>query len=297
MVSGGWNPGHSVGVNGGTSCQATLNAGAVNCFGVTSTCFFSVTVNAGGTSFSTNGVTVWDSKPIPVANKCPAEADPQAPKPTPTPAPVQPPPPCDPDNPPVLKFGNGQDGNAPNPCDSPIIIDLTGNGFALTDAAHGVLFDIEGTGVPKQIAWIANSNNAWLVLDRDGNGQITSGAEMFGNFTNQNTIPNPNGFNALKLYDDPANGGNGDGIIDLRDQIFSKLRLWVDANHDGICQPGELHPLPDLGVYAISLDYTESKQTDQFGNVFRYSARINPGLSGKDNGVGRKAYDVFLRTQ
>jgi hypothetical protein len=195
---------------------------------------------------------------------------------------------CDPDDPTSCPC---------TPSNSPIIIDLTGSGFALTDAAHGVLFDIANTGTPIQIAWTANTNNAWLVLDRDGNGQITSGAEMFGNFTNQNTIPHPNGFNALALYDDPMNGGNGDGIIDSRDQIFSRLRLWVDANHDGICQPGELHTLPDLGVYAISLDYTESGRTDQFGNVFRYSARINPGLSGKDDVVGKKAYDVFLMAQ
>jgi hypothetical protein len=216
------------------------------------------------------------------------------PIPTPTPPASKPGQPCD--NDPTAPGGGGDQPDVISGC-SPIIIDLTGSGFDLTDAAHGVLFDIANTGVPIQIAWTANANNAFLVLDRDGNGSITSGAELFGNFTSQPSSSSPNGFLALAVYDDPANGGNGDGIIDARDQIFSKLRLWVDANHDGICQPGELHPLPDLGVYAISLDYSLSGHTDSFGNVFRYSAKINPGLSGKDNDVGKKAYDVFLMAQ
>ena len=201
--------------------------------------------------------------------------------------------PCDDD--PTAPGGGGDQPDVINGC-SPIIIDVTGEGFQLTSAAKGVKFDIANTGTPIQIAWTANSNNAWLVLDRDGNGVITSGAEMFGNFTAQPSSPNPNGFLALATYDDPANGGNGDGIIDSRDQIFSKLRLWIDANHDGICQPGELHTLPEMGVFALSLDYSLSGHTDQFGNAFRYSARVNPGLSGKGNDVGRKASDVFLST-
>jgi hypothetical protein len=183
----------------------------------------------------------------------------------------------------------------PNPS-SPIIIDLTGDGFSLTDVAHGVKFDISGAGNPVQIAWTANSNNAFLALDRDGSGTITSGAELFGNFTSQPSSKNPNGFLALAVYDDPANGGNGDGIIDARDQIFSKLRLWVDANHDGIDQPGELHTLPEMGIYSINLDYSLSERTDQYGNVFRYKAHINQGLHGPSD-VGKTAYDVFLITQ
>ena len=85
-------------------------------------------------------------------------------------------------------------------------------------------------------------------------------------------------------------------MIDQNDQIFSSLRLWLDENHDGICQPGELHTLPELGVFSISLSYSLSHRVDDFGNVFRYWANINSGVSG-ESGVGRKAYDVFLTTQ
>jgi hypothetical protein len=192
-------------------------------------------------------------------------------------------------------FGTtGGGGNAPD-C-SPIIVDLTGDGFVLTDAARGVMFDIASTGIPLQMAWTANANNAFLALDRNGSGTITNGAELFGNFTSQPASAHPNGFAALAVYDDPLNGGNGDGVIDARDKIFSSLRLWVDANHDGISQPEELHTLPELGIYSISLNYELSERKDQYGNLFRYRARVNQGIHGPAD-VGKTAYDVFLVTK
>ena len=233
-----------------------------------------------------------------VDGDCPAQVQP---KPSPTPVATGgglPPDPCLNSatvSGPSGNFGTtGGSGNKPD-C-SPIIVDLTGEGFFLTDATHGVKFDIANTGFPVQIAWTANSNNAFLVLDRNGNGVINSGAEMFGNFTSQPSSEHPNGFLALAVYDDPANGGNGDGVIDARDRIFSLLRLWVDANHDGISQSGELHTLPEMGITSIGLDYTLTGRIDEFGNVFRYKAKVNQGQHG-DSDVGRKAYDVFLVTQ
>lgn len=176
---------------------------------------------------------------------------------------------------------------------SPIIVDLSGNGFFLTDAAHGVLFDIEGTGIPMHIAWIATGADNGLLALPGSDGLVHNGKELFGNFTPQPPTVHPNGFLALSVYDQSANGGNGDGIIDSRDSVYSRLRIWVDSNHDGICQPGELHTLPEMGVLSISLDYSLSRRTDEFGNVFRYRAKVNPGQNGQSD-VGRKAYDVFF---
>ncbi len=89
---------------------------------------------------------------------------------------------------------------------------------------------------------------------------------------------------------------NGDGIIDKRDAVFSRLLLWVDVNHDGVSQPNELHTLPDLGVYSISLRYRDDKHFfDQYGNWFHYDAALNLDSQDGDSKDGRLTYDVFFR--
>jgi len=179
---------------------------------------------------------------------------------------------------------------------SPIILDISGKGFHLTSAEDGVSFDIAGVGSPIQIGWTAKeADNAFLALPA-ADGLIHSGKQLFGNFTPQPPSPDPNGFLALAVYDKPAIGGNGDGIIDSRDAIYSHLRLWIDANHDGISQPEELHSLSSLGVLSLSLHDTLSRRVDQYGNLFRYKAAVDPNDPDPAH-VGRVAYDVFFVTQ
>lgn len=195
------------------------------------------------------------------------------------------------DNPPC----DLREGRQTGPC-SPIIIDVSGDGFQLTDASHGVNFDIRGNGKPINLSWTASGAlNAFLALDRNGNGTIDNGKELFGNFTDQPLSPEPNGFLALAEFDKPSNGGNSDGMIDAKDANFNSLRLWIDSNHDGISQPDELFKLPELGVFSISLKYRESRHIDQFGNEFRFKAKINIADQQQDlSEAGPLAYDVFL---
>ncbi len=177
------------------------------------------------------------------------------------------------------------------PCTTPIILDVTGKGYSLTDVKDGVLFDFAGDGNHVKMAWTApGADNAFLVLPGP-DGLVHNGMQLFGNLTAQPASNNPNGFAALAVYDDPKNGGNGDGIIDSRDAVFASLRLWIDADHDGVSQPEELFTLPSLGVNSISLTYKLSERTDQYGNVFRYRGQVNPGDAAN---TGRMAYDVVF---
>jgi hypothetical protein len=140
----------------------------------------------------------------------------------------------------------------------------------------------------------AGSSSGWLALDRKGNGLIDNGADLFSNVAPQPDSPARAklGFRALAVYDLPANGGNGDGIIDQRDAVFSKLLVWVDKNHNGISEPGELLTMQQAGIQSISLHYALSRWTDAYGNQFRYRSKIT--FVGGGPAGDRYVYDVML---
>lgn len=191
--------------------------------------------------------------------------------------------------------GLEQNGRCCCTVNTPIIIDLMGNGFNLTSFEDGVQFDLNDAGVTFRTSWTApNSDDAFLALDRNANGVIDDGSELFGNSTPQ---PQPtasfsrNGFLALAEYDKPASGGNADGMIDGRDDVFSSLRLWRDLNHNGVSEPNELSRLADWQIQTISLDFKESRRRDEWGNGFRYRSQVSGGRK-----LGRWAYDVVVQT-
>lgn len=117
---------------------------------------------------------------------------------------------------------------------------------------------------------------------------------MFGNSTAQGEPSRGekrNGFLALAEFDKSANGGNTDKVIDSNDGVFANLRLWQDINHNGVSEANELKTLSESGLMKLELDYKESKRTDEFGNRFRYRAKVK---DAQDNQVGRWAWDVYL---
>ena len=171
---------------------------------------------------------------------------------------------------------------------TPIIIDTDGSGFHLTSVKDGIKWDFYGDGKPFQIAWTASgSTNGWLAMP-DKNGQITSARQLFSNIANQRVPGIDNGFNALAVYDT-----NADGVINAEDAPYwQELRVWIDANHDGISQPEELHRLDDIGIHSISLKYAESPYVDPFGNEFKLRGHLNPD---RGDDVSRVIFDVTLQ--
>jgi hypothetical protein len=171
---------------------------------------------------------------------------------------------------------------------SPIVIDLRNDSVQdnLTSAEGGVLFDLQDIGSPVRPAWTsARSSVGFLVRDVNGNGRIDSGAEMFGDATVlRDGSHAANGFKALADLDD-----NHDGVIDVRDAVFTQLRIWVDSNHDGVSQAQELSTLDSAGIMAVSTSYAETPRVDRFGNWYRYSGQVVTS-----RGQERRVYDVIF---
>lgn len=196
------------------------------------------------------------------------------------------PPPLPPDGP----INNYDDSNcqAYQNCHSPIVLNIGNGGYRLSGKDDPVLFDIDATGAPVRIAWTAaGAPMAFLALDRNGNGRIDDGAELFGNHTPVPGGVAANGFDALAQYD-----ANHDGWVDAGDPIWPSLLLWTDLNHDGISQPSELSPLASGDVIGINLAYHWTGRRDPTGNTFRYESQVRMDIG--HHARTRPVYDIFF---
>jgi hypothetical protein len=166
------------------------------------------------------------------------------------------------------------------------VVDLDEDGYSLTSKQDGVLFDIDGDGHKDRIGWIAgNANDGLLAIDRNGNGRIDDGTELLSNVINKSTgVRALNGFDALLDFYRTAGAEKG-GVIDAANQVYADLRLWIDANHDGVSQTSELRSLPTAGIISISTIYsllpTHLRITES-GNLMMYRGTVFISRRGVD---------------
>ncbi|STA71092.1 Ig family protein [Campylobacter ureolyticus] len=155
----------------------------------------------------------------------------------------------------------------------PIIIDLNKNKITSTKLNNTTYFDHDNNNFKEASSWI-DKGDAFLALDKNNNGLIDNGNELFGNHTISNTRfkytnnKATNGFEALKAYD-----LNGDNVIDSKDEIYDKLVLWKDSNQNAITDKGELIKLKDSGIVSIDLNY-KNTNTDEKGNTIKQSSTV-----------------------
>jgi hypothetical protein len=181
------------------------------------------------------------------------------------------------------------------PSPSPILLDLDRNQFHLSPGP--ILFDFNGDGIKERTAWTSeNSTDGFLYFDRDDNGQLDNGTELFGNSTPlMSGLSAANGFLALAEFDQTEFGGNGDGIINPLDSVYAALRVWIDENADAQFEQVESFWLSDLGIAAIDLSYKEYPRVDEHGNVLRYNGTAWLEEDGKLKRIA--ITDVIFRTQ
>jgi hypothetical protein len=172
----------------------------------------------------------------------------------------------------------------------PLAIDLDGDGIetvGLPTAANPfnpVLFDHNADGVRTGTGWV-RPDDAWLALDRNGNGLIDSGRELFGvdtiitaptvvtnnglTYSTNVTRSATNGFEALRSLD-----SNADNVFNASDAEFANVRLWQDTNQDGISQASELKTLTQQGISSISLTPNNSNINLGNGNTVTGQAAV-----------------------
>jgi hypothetical protein len=172
--------------------------------------------------------------------------------------------------------------NTPN---TPLVLDLNGDGVQTLGIEEGVQFDLLNTGTAQQVGWV-DKHDGLLVMDLNHDGLINTGAELFGSSTalTQGGLAK-DGWQALAQYD-----LNTDGLIDAKDAVFKDLQVWVDANSNGVSEAGELTSLADVGVLSIDLKH-DNAQTTQNGNVLQGFSSFTT-----TDGQSHQIVDAWLQT-
>ena len=169
---------------------------------------------------------------------------------------------------------------------SPLVLDLDGDGVETTGVENGTHFDHDGNDFAEKSGWVG-SDDGLLVRDVNGNGVIDDGTELFGNnsvLSSGETAKN--GFEALKDLD-----SNNDGVFNSSDTEWNNVKVWKDANGNGMVDEGELLSLEQAGVAGINVDYEASTAVDKNGNAHKQT-----GTFTKTDGTTGSVHDVWFET-
>jgi hypothetical protein len=147
----------------------------------------------------------------------------------------------------------------------------------LVDRSTPVIFDADGSGIPKPWTWIS-PQAGWLVFDKNGRKQVDSALDMFGNVTFW--LFWKNGYNAMSALDD-----NGDG--ELSGKELDGLSIWLDANKNGKTDTGEVRPLADWHIESLSCRF---EWVEDDPNLAAWS----PAGVTFDTGLTRPTFDLLL---
>jgi hypothetical protein len=194
------------------------------------------------------------------------------------------------------KFVQGKPRTYQTEFRSPLVLSFSEKpGLTTLNQLQDVRFDLDADGKQESVGWVAGTAGAFLALDRNGNGNIDDGSELFGQGTSaiqmgtQNTARTLQGYEALAQYDQDHNG-----VIDEKDPVYSELLLWFDYNADGQSQPLELMTLAAKGVTSVETSFNDVAKAAQFqnGNLIRYEGRFHgPSFCPAQ---GCWSYDVFF---
>ncbi|NQY78721.1 MAG: hypothetical protein HRT47_00225 [Candidatus Caenarcaniphilales bacterium] len=170
---------------------------------------------------------------------------------------------------------------------TPLILDLNDDGLDLSSHEDGAHFDLTGDGLADKTAWTKEQDSfddAFLVWDRNGDGEVNSGKELFGDQHGE-----ADGFDELAKLDSNNDGVinaddrfdmNGDGELDV---VMDELKLWADMDADGKVGEGEMKSLAELGLTSIDVTHTgeEGDVTDEFGNDLSMTGGFTREVNGE----------------
>ena len=152
---------------------------------------------------------------------------------------------------------------------APVVVDVAGDGLQFSSVQEGVMFDVDGSGTTRRVAWtVPGTDDAFLALDFGRDGTIDEPGDLFGGMAGP-----PNGFEFLATLDGKQSPvselevGPRDGVMDVEDPVFQKLVLWADRNHNGKAEEDELESVAHAGFTRMYLRCEKIGQPIEGGNV------------------------------